>query len=60
MLHGYFGYKLATILYQDGSYSDGRIKQRNPFKNLSFSTRWHRKPKKDKVKGKNAILNCLE
>ncbi len=37
-----------------------RIKPRNPFKNLSFSTRWHWKPKKDKVKGRNAILNCLE
>ncbi len=28
----YFYYKLATILYRDGSYEAGRMKQRNPFK----------------------------
>ncbi len=37
MLFGDFYYKLATILYQDGSCQADMIMQRNPFKKWSYS-----------------------
>ncbi len=55
MLHGYFGYKLATILYTDGSYyAGGMIKQRNPFKICDTESQ----KKTNKVTGRNAIFHC--